>query len=73
MLSTLMIIVIMIMIAFKGAIRTVYNRLTAPRTVSNTYAEVARAQSCANHVQHNEHLPRATCRVPCGTKVQLSY
>ena len=26
--------------------------LTAPRTVSNTYAQVARAQSCAIHVQH---------------------
>ena len=31
-----------------------YNLLTAPRTVSNTYAQVSLAQSCANHVQHIE-------------------
>ena len=37
-----------------------YNLLTAPRTVSNTYAQVARAQSCANHVQHIERLSRAS-------------
>ena len=28
------------------------NLLFAPRTVSNTYAQVAPAQLCANHVQH---------------------
>ena len=44
-----------IVIAFKGAIRDFDNLLTAPRTVSNTYAQVARAQSCANHV----HTSRA--------------
>ena len=38
-------------IAFKGAIRD-YFLLTASRTVSNTYAQVARAESCANQVQH---------------------
>ena len=59
-------------IALKGAIRDFYN-LTAPRTVSNSYAEVAWAQSCANHVQHIERLSRATCSVPRGTKGQLSY
>ena len=32
--------------------RFLFNLLTAPRTVSNTYAQVAGAQSCANHVQH---------------------
>ena len=37
-----------------------YNLLTAPRTVSNTYAQVARAQLCANHVQHIERLSRAS-------------
>ena len=37
-----------------------YNLLTAQRTVSNTYAQVARAQSCANHVQHIERLSRAS-------------
>ena len=35
------------------------------RTISNTYAQVALAQSCANHVQHTECLSRATCRVTC--------
>ena len=44
-----------------------YNLLTAPRTVSNTYAQVAWAQSCANHVQDIERLSRATCRVTCHT------
>ena len=37
-----------------------YNLLTAPRTVSNTYAQVARAQPCANHMQHIERLSRAS-------------
>ena len=36
----------------KGVIRDFYNLLTAPRTVSNTYAQVVRPQSCVNHVQH---------------------
>ena len=53
-----------------------YSLLTAPRTVSDTYAQVARAQSCANHAQHTEHLSRATCRVTCtwyeGTAQLLS-
>ena len=62
-----------IIIALKGQIEIVYNLLTAPPTVSNTHALVARAQSCANHVQNIEHLSRATCRVPSGTKGQLSY
>ena len=30
-----------------------------------TYTQVARAQSCANHVQHIERSPRATCHVTC--------
>ena len=37
-----------------------YNLLTAPRTVSNTYAQEARAQLSANHVQHIERLSRAS-------------
>ena len=57
----IIIIIIIIIIAFKGAIRDFYHLLTAPRTVSNTHAQVARAQSCANHVQHIERLSRATC------------
>ena len=40
-----------------------YNLLTAPRTISNTYPQVNRVKSCANHVQHIERLSRATCRV----------
>ena len=58
-----------IMITLKGAIRDFFfffnNLLTAPWTVSNTYAQVAWAQSCANHVQHIERLSRATCRDTC--------
>ena len=64
---------IIILIAFKGAVRDFYNLLAAPLTVSNTYAEVARAQLCANHVQHIERLSRAICHVPPGTTGQLSY
>ena len=60
------------MSALKGANRDFHNLLTAPRTVSNTCAPVARAQSCADHVQHMERLSHATCRVPHGTKGQLS-
>ena len=30
-------------------------------TVSNTYAQVVRAQSCANHVQHMGRLLREIC------------
>ena len=63
---------IMIMIAMKGEIRDLYNLLTAPRAVTNTYAQVVMAGSCANHVQYIERLSRAACRVPCGTKGQLS-
>ena len=37
--------------------------LTAPRTVSNMYAPVARVQLRANHVQHIGRLSCATCRV----------
>ena len=40
--------------------RFFYNLLTAPRTVSNTFAQVAQVQLCANHVQHIERLSRAS-------------
>ena len=53
-------IYLIIIIAFKGAIRDFFNLLTAPRTVSNMYTQVARVQSCANHVQHIERLSRAS-------------
>ena len=53
-----------------------YNLVTAPRTVSNTYAQVARVQSCANHVQHIERLSRASVMLRAtwyeGTAQQLS-
>ena len=42
MMTMIIIIIIIIIIALKGAIL-----LTAPRTVSNTYALVAQALSCA--------------------------
>ena len=59
-------IIIIIIIAFKGKkSRFFYNLLTTPRTISNTYAQVARAQSCESHVQHIERLSRAACRVKC--------
>ena len=38
-----------------------------------SYALVARAQSCANHLQHIGRLSRETFRVPRGTKGQISY
>ena len=42
MMTIIIIIIIIIIIALKGANRDVYN-LTAPRTVSNTYAQGAGA------------------------------
>ena len=52
---TVMIIIIVIIIIvitlLKDAIQDFfYHLLTAPRTVSNAYAQVARAQSCANQL-----------------------
>ena len=66
-------IIIIIIIALEGANQDYYNLLNALRTVSNTYTQVARAQSCANHVQHIGRLSCVTCYVPRGTKEQLSY
>ena len=54
------VIIILIIIALKGAIQDFCYLLTAP---ANTYAQVVRAHSCANHVQHIECLPHATCCV----------
>ena len=54
-------LIVIIVIAFKGAIQDLL------RTVSNMYAQVARAQSCANHVQHIERLSSAACRVTSHT------
>ena len=54
-----------------------YNLLTAPRAVSNTYAQVARTQSCANHVQHIERFSRASVMLRAawyeGTAQLLSF
>ena len=52
-------------IAFKGAIRDFFSLLAAPRTVSNTFAQVAKAQSSENHVQ--QHRASITCNVLCAT------
>ena len=64
-LNTITVIKEIIIIAVKGTIRDFLNLLTAPRTVSNTYAQVARAQSCANHMQHIKQSSHATCCVTC--------
>ena len=50
------IIIMIIIIALKGANQDFCNLFTTPRTVSNTYAQVARAQSCATRVQNMERL-----------------
>ena len=66
----------MIMIAFKGAI---WDFIQYPHSAANCLqhvrpVQVARAQPCANHVQHIERLSRASsCYVSLGTKGQLSY
>ena len=56
----MMIMIMIMIITFKGAIRDFLHPLAAPRTVSSTHAQVARAQSCANHVQHIERSSRAS-------------
>ena len=69
----MMIMTMTMMIAFKGAYRDFfYTLLTAPRTVSNIYAQVTWEQSCATH--------RAiiTCSTSCaawyeGTAQLLSF
>ena len=57
---------------WKAPVHIVYNLVTAPRIVSKMYAQVTRAKSCANHVQHIGRLSLETS-VPCGTKGQPSY
>ena len=54
-------ILVIVMIVLKGTIRDFCNLLNALalQTASNTYAQVARAQSCANHVQDIERLSLA--------------
>ena len=48
----MIVIIIIMVIALKGSVEDFYDLLTAPQTVSNTCTQVARAQSCANHMQH---------------------
>ena len=62
MMMMMMMMMMMLMMTLKGAIRDFHSLLTAPRTVPNTYAQVARKQSCANHVNHTGRLSRALCR-----------
>ena len=53
-------IIIIIIIAFKGAIR---DFLQSPHSAANCFQHArsrAQAQPCANHVQHNERLSRAS-------------
>ena len=50
---------VIIIIAFENF----YNLLTAPRTVSYTYSQVARAQPCANRVQHIERKGKTIAKV----------
>ena len=67
------IIIMIIIIAFIGAVR---DFLQSPRCAVNClqhFPQMAKAQSCDNHVQYIERLSRATCYVPLGTKGQLSY
>ena len=58
----LLLLLIIMIIAFKGAIRDFSQ---SPQCISNTYAQVARARSCRNHVRHVECLSCARCRVMC--------
>ena len=62
-----------IIVTWKGAIGDFHNLLTAQQTVSNVFAQVAKVQKCANHMQHIKCLSHATYSVPLGTEGQLSY
>ena len=68
----MMMMMMMMIIVLKVTIPEFYILLTAPRTVSNTYAHVAKEPSYANHVQHIECVSYAACPEPRGTKGQLS-
>ena len=61
----------MIILTMEGAYLDCFLQFsTAPRTVSNTYAQLARAQSCANHVQCIGSLSHASCNGQLGTEGQ---
>ena len=57
----MMMMMMIILLNSKTQIEIFYNLLTAPRTVYNMYAQVARAQSRATH----RALIRATCPITC--------
>ena len=48
------------------------NVLTAAQTFSDIYVQVTRAQSWSNQAQHFGCMSRVPCKVPRGTKGQLS-
>ena len=61
----IVVVIIIIIIALKGAIRDFYNLLTAPRTVSNTYAQVAPgAIVCESRATHRALV---TCNLQCAS------
>ena len=72
MMMMMMMIIIIIMLTTLSAFEiflfgfVFYNPLTAPLTVSKSYAQMATTLSCANHAQHSRHLSSVTCRVPRG-------
>ena len=57
-----MIMVTVLMVALKGAVRDFYNLLTTPQTVSNSYAQTARAQATSN-TSSTYHMQRVVCHV----------
>ena len=67
-------IIIIITIAFKRS-RFFYNLLTAPRTVSNSYAQVAGTEIVSKSRLTNRALITCnmSCYVPHGTKRHPSY
>ena len=66
--SLIISLIIIIIIALKGLFWDFLNLFTTLQTVSNTYTQVAPAQSCTNHMQNIKHLSPAICRVPWGMK-----
>ena len=59
MMMMMMMMMITIIITLKGAIRDFYNFLTAPRTVSNTYANMCKSRAT--------HRALITCNLQCAT------
>ena len=78
-LMIIIIVIIIIIITLKGTIRDFYNLPTVLQTVSNTYAQVARVQSCANHVQVQcntssaYHMQPAVCHLVCRDSSAIRF